>query len=92
MDEHKAEKENVALRSESHRTAGETRTFLNVVLQEHLVSGADLIPRTASVLPEGGKYRVHLFGQSTARFQLNQVFKLVESFIPKEAAVFLGYL
>lgn len=77
----------VAWHSRSHHTAHNTHSVLNVVLREHILGGAGLISRTVSVVRGGAKDRAQLSRQSTARLQLIQVFKLIETYILRCKAV-----
>lgn len=65
---------------------------LNVVRRERIVSGLRQTPRTDSAVREVGKYHAHLSRQSTARFQLIRVFKIIEICVRNETLRFHDYL
>lgn len=76
VEKHKVRTENVDVRSGSHRTPHETLRFLNDLLQKYIRGEACLTAYNVSVLGVRN-YHAHLFGHSTARFQLTQVIKLI---------------
>lgn len=64
VEEHLFKRKAMAVRSSSHHTANKTHTVLNADFQDHTMSGAGLISRTAGAEQAVRKYRGHFFGKS----------------------------